>query len=154
MYQGRPKAPAELDLQTSHVCALRCVPATLAGPLTEHWVLCVILRWPLLFFYMVVSLRASLVAQTVKNLPAPWGTQVWSLGQEDPWRRKWHPVFLHGKAHGQRSLVGYSPWGRKKSDTAERLTLKLLFFTSLRLALLSYLFTVYPLCLYSSSSLF
>ena len=36
-----------------------------------------------------------------------------------PWRRKWHPtpVFLSGKPHGQRSLVGYSPWGLKNSDT-------------------------------------
>ena len=40
-----------------------------------------------------------------------------------PWRRKWHPtpVFLLGKSHGWRSLVGYSPWGRKESDTTERL---------------------------------
>ena len=39
------------------------------------------------------------------------------------WRRKWQPtpVFLPGKCHGQRSLVGYSPWGRKESDTTERL---------------------------------
>ena len=41
-----------------------------------------------------------------------------------PWRRKWQPtpVFLPGKSHGQRSLVGYSPWGRKESDTTEQLT--------------------------------
>ena len=40
------------------------------------------------------------------------------------WRRKWQPtpVFLPGESHGQRSLVGYSPWGRKESDTTERLT--------------------------------
>ena len=31
------------------------------------------------------------------------------------------PVILPGKSHGQRSLVGCSPWGRSKSDTAERL---------------------------------
>ena len=39
------------------------------------------------------------------------------------WRRKWQstPVLLPGKFHGQRSLVGYSPWGRKESDTTERL---------------------------------
>ena len=38
------------------------------------------------------------------------------------WRRKWHPtpVLLPGKSHGQRSLVGYSPWGRKESDTTEQ----------------------------------
>ena len=40
-----------------------------------------------------------------------------------PWRRKWQPspVSLPGKSHGQRSLVGYSPWGHKESDTTERL---------------------------------
>ena len=37
-----------------------------------------------------------------------------------PWRRKWQPtiVFLHGKFHGQRSLVGCNLWGHKVSDTA------------------------------------
>ena len=32
-----------------------------------------------------------------------------------PWRRKWQPtlVFLSGQSHGQRSLVGYSPWNCK-----------------------------------------
>ena len=41
-----------------------------------------------------------------------------------PWRREWQPtpVFLPGESHGQRSLVGYSPWGRKESDMNERLT--------------------------------
>ena len=40
-----------------------------------------------------------------------------------PWRRKWQPapVFLPGKPHGQRSLAGYSPWGRKESNTTEHL---------------------------------
>ena len=37
------------------------------------------------------------------------------------WRRQWHPtpVLLPGKSHGQRSLVGCSPWGREGSDTTE-----------------------------------
>ena len=37
-------------------------------------------------------------------------------------RRQWHPtpVPLPGKSHGWRSLVGYSPWGRKDSDTTEQ----------------------------------
>ena len=40
-----------------------------------------------------------------------------------PWRRKWqsNPVPLPGKSHGQRSLVGYSPWGRKELDMTQRL---------------------------------
>ena len=33
------------------------------------------------------------------------------------------PVFLPGESHGQRSLAGYSPWGRKESNTTEPLTL-------------------------------
>ena len=39
-----------------------------------------------------------------------------------PWRREWQPtpVFLPGKPHGQRSLVGYSPWGCKESDLATK----------------------------------
>ena len=32
------------------------------------------------------------------------------------------PVFLPGELHGQRNLVGYSPWHRKESDTTEQLT--------------------------------
>ena len=38
-----------------------------------------------------------------------------------PWRRKWqpNPVSLLGKSHGQRSLVGCSPWGHKESGTTE-----------------------------------
>ena len=38
-----------------------------------------------------------------------------------PWRRKWQPtpVFLSGKSYGQRSLVGYSPWGCKEPDMAK-----------------------------------
>ena len=40
------------------------------------------------------------------------------------WRRKWQPtwVFLPGKFHGQRSLVGYSPWDCKELDTTEHLS--------------------------------
>ena len=42
-------------------------------------------------------------------------TQFRSLGQKDPWSRKWQPapVFLPGKV--QRSLAGCSPWGHKRA---------------------------------------
>ena len=45
-------------------------------------------------------------------------TQVRSLGWEDPLEKEMTttPVFLPGKSHGQRSLVGYTPWGSKESD--------------------------------------
>ena len=59
----------------------------------------------------------------VKN---PLAKQRWEF---DPcvgkisWRRKWQPtpVFLPGESHGHRSLVDYSPWGRKESYITERL---------------------------------
>ena len=42
---------------------------------------------------------------------------------KNPWRRKWQPtpVLLPEESHGGRSLVGYSPWGRKELDSTERL---------------------------------
>ena len=51
---------------------------------------------------------------------------VQSLGWEDPLEEGMQltPVFLPGKSHEQRNLVGYSPWGRKESDVTERLTQK------------------------------
>ena len=60
------------------------------------------------------------MAQTVKkkNLPAMWEIQVQSLGGEDL-----TTVFLPREFHGQRNLVGYSPWGHKESDMTEGLTL-------------------------------
>ena len=61
----------------------------------------------------------SLVSQMVKRLPTMQQTQVQSLGQEDLLEPT--PVLLPEKSYGQRSLVGYSPWGRKESDMTERL---------------------------------
>ena len=75
------------------------------------------------FLWSSHTLGTSLVAQTVKCLLTmgrpgfnPWVGKI-------SWRRKWQPtpVFLPGKSHGQRNLVGYSPWGCKESDTTERL---------------------------------
>ena len=49
--------------------------------------------------------------------------QVQSLDQEDPPEKEMAtpPVFLLGKSHGQRSLMGHSPWGCKESDVSEQL---------------------------------
>ena len=50
-------------------------------------------------------------------------TQVQSLGREDPLKKEMatHSIFLFGESHGQRSLVGYSPWGHKESDMTQQL---------------------------------
>ena len=65
-----------------------------------------------------------MVAQMMKNVPAMQETQDQSLGQEDPLEKGWQPtpVFLPGGSHGQRSVVGCSPWGLKESDTTKQLT--------------------------------
>ena len=59
----------------------------------------------------------------VKRLPAMQLSQVPSMDQEGPLVEEWQPtpVFLPGRSHGQRSLLAYSPWGHKESDTTERL---------------------------------
>ena len=71
-----------------------------------------------------MNIDASLVAQTVKSLLAMWETWVRSLGWEDPLEKEMAttPVFLPGEPHRQRSLVSYSPWGHKESDTTEWLS--------------------------------
>ena len=60
----------------------------------------------------------------VKNPPAIQETQetwVRSWVGKIPWKRAWQPtpVFFPGEAHGQRSLVVYSPYGHKESDRTE-----------------------------------
>ena len=63
------------------------------------------------------------MAQRVKYLSVMRDNQVQSLGQEDPLEKEMatHPVFLPRESHGHRSLVGYSPQGRKELDMTERL---------------------------------
>ena len=58
---------------------------------------------------------ASLVAQSVKNLPAMWETWVQSLNREDPLEKgKATPSSIRAwEIPGERSLAGYSPWGRR-----------------------------------------
>ena len=57
----------------------------------------------------------------VKNPPAMQEMWVRSLGWEDPLKKEMatHSIFLPGKSHGQKCLVGYSPWGHKELDMTE-----------------------------------
>ena len=45
--------------------------------------------------------------------------RVWSLRQEDPLEEEMETPLLPGEFCGQRSLVGYGPWGCKESDTTK-----------------------------------
>ena len=90
-----------------------------------------------LFDHEAVGSWASQVVLVVKNPPADAGDA--RRHEFNPWvekiprRRAWQPtpVFLPGKSHGQRSLVGYSPWGRKELDTTEQLRTCMWDFSSL-----------------------
>ena len=66
-------------------------------------------------------LRASLVAQILKNLPAMQETQVRSLGQEDPPEKGMATLsrILAWRIPWQRSMPSYSPWDCKESETTE-----------------------------------
>ena len=68
----------------------------------------------------------------VKHLPAMQETQVQSLGWEGPQKKGMATtlVFLPGEFHGQRSLGGYSPWGRKELDMTEATNNTLLLLSS------------------------
>ena len=66
------------------------------------------------------------MAQTVENPPAVQ-IPVPFLGRENPLKKGMAttPVFLPGEFHGQRSLVGYSPWDHKELGTIEYMSHKL-----------------------------
>ena len=66
----------------------------------------------------------------VKNLLAMQETGFEPWVEKFLWEREWlpSPVFLPGELSRQRSLVGYSPWGHKKSDTTERLKHTVAFY--------------------------
>ena len=78
--------------------------------------------------------HTSLENQHIISLRLPWWLRQWRICLQGrrpgfdpwvgkiPWRREWQPtpVFWPGEFHGQRSLVGCSPWGCKESDMTER----------------------------------
>ena len=73
---------------------------------------CVICQLNLLLWFLQLSLSSELVSRgSVQN----------NISCPTKRRRQWHPtpVLLPGDSHGQRSLVGCSPWGSKESDTTE-----------------------------------
>ena len=64
------------------------------------------------------------MAQTVKNLPAMWETQVRSWIKKIPWRRDGYPFQYSGLENSMNrgTSQGYSPWSHKELDTTEQVT--------------------------------
>ena len=72
---------------------------------------------------LYLILWASLVAQWLSIQPQYRRHRFNPWARKSSWRRKWQPtpVFLPGESHGQRKLVGYSPWGCKEQDKTQRI---------------------------------
>ena len=91
-------------------------PSSLKTPPPSPHVSSVCSHFPSLTFYW-----STVVLQCCVSFycTAKWISSVYTYIR----RRQWHPtpVLLPGKFHGQRSLVGCSPWGREESDRTERL---------------------------------
>ena len=78
------------------------------------------------FINNIISMIITSINRLIfwENTPSPLNIQISkATAYETSRRRQWHPtpVLLPGKSHGQRSLVGCSPWGHIESDTTERL---------------------------------
>ena len=81
---------------------------------------------PQIYWYinLISNKYYSFGGSVVKNQPGKQETWIRSLGWEYPLEKEMEPtpVFLLGKSHRQRSLVGYSPWDCKESDMTEQLS--------------------------------
>ena len=73
-----------------------------------------ILAWRIPWTEKPGGLQSKPVTHSQTQLSTHTHTYLYSL--KILWRRKWHPtpIFLPGKSHGQRSLVGYSPGGSQR----------------------------------------
>ena len=92
----------DIEIQVSHL-------ASVDSQVREVFLIFAVWGWDFWFFLHSQLTMLGIVSLLSTRLPL--------------WRRRWHPtpVLLPGKSHGRRSLVGCSPWGRKESDTTERL---------------------------------
>ena len=116
---------------------LQILPTRLCVPLLrghQSWAL----FWPVQVFSGGSSGKESLCqCRRHKRLGFdPWVGKI-------PWRRAWQPTpaFLPGEFHGQRSLVGYSPWSHKESDITEATQQACAgLFTGIRMIFLSFKF--------------
>ena len=76
--------------------------------------------------------HSSVLAWRIPGTEEPGGLCLWGRTESDTTEATWQqqPVFLPEKSHGQRNLAGYSPWGRKGSNTTERLSTHAQYFMS------------------------
>ena len=84
---------------------------------TTEWLNWTKIIFKVLILHRFICVRASLVAQMVKNLPEMWRPGFDPLVVKKPWRMSWQPtaVFLHGESHQQSGLA--TLYGVAKSQT-------------------------------------
>ena len=101
--------------------------------LSTCWLLWIVPLWTLMYRFLYLYLVLLNIYFWI-YIGSYGNSALCSVGDQglfDPcvgkilWRRKWQPtpVFLPGEFHGQRSLVGYSPWGQKEPGMTEWLIL-------------------------------
>ena len=112
-----------------HLVKAMVFPVIMYG--CESWIIKKAERWRIDAFELWCwrkTLESSLDCKEIKPVN-PKGNEPWIFIQRTDAEAPvlWPPtlVFLPGEFHGQRSLVGYSPWGWKESDMTEWLTLTL-----------------------------
>ena len=74
-----------------------------------------LILYPITLLNLIITYRASLIAQLVNHLPAVQETRVWSLGREDPLEKEMatHPSILVWRIPRTEEPDGHSPWDCK-----------------------------------------
>ena len=136
-YWSGQRIPSPEDLPNQDQTGVSCIASgfftnwAIREALTTGKIIALII---LTFVSKVMSLLFNMLSRFVIAF-LPWWVRWWRVClqcgrpgfnpwvRKISWRRKWQPtpVFLPGKSHGCRNLVGYSPWGRKESDMTEQL---------------------------------
>ena len=78
-----------------------------------------IILYYIILYYIIRGFPSGSSGKESVNVGDGFKPWVW----KSPWRRKWQPipVFLPGKSHGQKGLVGYSPQGHTESCMTKQL---------------------------------
>ena len=110
----------------TQLCLILCQPMDCSPPgssvhgifqaRTLEWVA---ISFSSVYVCMYICIQTSLVAQSVKNLPAVWDTCFRSLGWEDPLENTGYPLQYSGLENSMDRGAWQGPWGHKELDTTK-----------------------------------